>query len=82
MVNWHPAKEALLSLYEKVAACVLGLPHREVVAGWKTVSSIPLRQAVYCEDCENVTTTTDGCAVCGSHSVYSVEKLIRREVKP
>ena len=49
------------------------------VTNWHSVESIPIKSAVFCADCENVTTTRNGCAVCGSHAIQSVENLIRRE---
>lgn len=47
------------------------------------ICSIPLRQAVYCENCETISNSRpDRCGVCGSESVLRVEPIFNREPDP
>ena len=41
---------------------------------------IPLREAVLCVDCENLTRAKNGhCIYCGGHAVLNVAKILDRE---
>ena len=49
------------------------------IRAWKerpAVASIPLREAVICEDCQSVTATKNSkCSVCGSSAVWQLSTL-------
>lgn len=47
------------------------------------VETVPLREAVLCEDCQTISrrTMTRECAVCGSQATLDLNKVLNREVK-
>lgn len=47
------------------------------------VETVPLREAVLCQDCETISrrTMTRQCAICGSHATLDLAKVLNREVK-
>lgn len=47
----------------------------------RVIETVPLREAVLCEDCQTISrrTATLSCAVCGSKSVLDLEKILNRE---
>lgn len=47
------------------------------------VETVPLQQAVLCQDCETISrrTVTRQCAVCGSQATLDLAKILNREVK-
>jgi hypothetical protein len=51
--------------------------------GEPTVFSIPLRLAVYCENCITISNSRPyRCEVCGSESVLRVEPILNRNPDP
>ncbi len=47
------------------------------------ICSIPLRQAVYCENCETISNSRPyRCGVCGSEAVLRVEPILNRNPDP
>ncbi len=47
------------------------------------ICSIPLRQAVYCENCETISNSClYRCGVCGSEAVLRVEPILNRNPEP
>ncbi len=51
--------------------------------GKRVLRSIPLVNAVYCADCDLITDSPhDACAVCGSHSVVGVSRMVERSWQP
>jgi len=54
------------------------LPNRP----WQPVEIIPLGQAVYCANCENVTRAANGtCPACGSASIVRVATWLESELR-
>lgn len=47
------------------------------------VETVPLCEAVLCEDCQTISrrTMTRECAVCGSQATLDLAKILNREVK-
>ncbi len=51
--------------------------------GRRVLRSIPLVNAAYCADCDLITDSPhDACAVCGSHSVVGVSRMVERTWQP
>jgi hypothetical protein len=76
------------SLSAQIGATVEMNVRREVLvmnAGKNTeggLSAVPLLNAVYCADCENITNSPhDECSVCGSHSVASLFRMLGGELR-
>jgi hypothetical protein len=47
------------------------------------ICSIPLRQAVYCENCNTISNSRPyRCGVCGSEAVLRVEPILDRQPDP
>jgi hypothetical protein len=47
------------------------------------ICSIPLKQAVYCENCNTISNSRPyRCGVCGSEAVVRVEPILNREPDP
>jgi hypothetical protein len=47
------------------------------------ICSIPLRQAIYCENCNTISNSRPyRCGVCGSEAVLRVEPILNREPDP
>jgi hypothetical protein len=47
------------------------------------ICSIPLHQAVYCENCNTISNSRpDRCGVCGSEAVLRVEPILNRDPDP
>ena len=47
------------------------------------ICSIPLPQAVYCENCNTISNSRPyRCSVCGSEAVLRVEPILNREPDP
>ena len=47
------------------------------------ICSIPLKQAVYCENCNTISNSRPyRCGVCGSEAVLRVEPILNREPEP
>jgi hypothetical protein len=47
------------------------------------ICSIPLDQAVYCENCETISNSRlSRCGVCGSEAVLRVEPILNRNPEP
>jgi hypothetical protein len=47
------------------------------------ICSIPLHQAVYCENCHTISNSRPyRCGVCGSEAVLRVEPILNREPDP
>ena len=47
------------------------------------ICSIPLKQAVYCENCNTISNSRpDRCGVCGSGAVLRVEPILNRNPEP
>jgi hypothetical protein len=47
------------------------------------ISSIPLRQAIYCENCNTISNSRPyRCGVCGSEAVLLVEPILNRDPDP
>lgn len=50
---------------------------------WTPVDSIPLAEAVFCENCQCVTRAKNGhCPVCESASIVTVVALLDRQMTP
>jgi hypothetical protein len=47
------------------------------------ICSIPLHQAVYCENCNTISNSRPyRCGVCGSQAVLRVEPILNRDPEP
>ncbi len=47
------------------------------------ICSIPLHQAVYCENCNTISNSRPNrCGVCGSEAVLRVEPILNRNPEP
>ena len=47
------------------------------------ICSIPLKQAVYCENCKTISNSRPyRCGVCGSEAVLRVEPILDRNPEP
>ena len=47
------------------------------------ICSIPLHQAIYCENCNTISNSRPyRCGVCGSEAVLRVEPILNREPDP
>src|ERR1700759_4637221 len=72
----HPQEE-IEGRRQKPMARVIEMPPRPLVY------SIPLAQAVYCENCVTISNSRpDRCGVCGSEAVLRVEPVLNRDPDP
>lgn len=44
-------------------------------------TSLPLRLAMLCEDCNEISVTADRCPICESRALLSLAKILNREPK-
>lgn len=48
------------------------------IPNWRPVESIPLKTAIFCADCGQISESRNGCPICGSHAIEPVETLIQK----
>ena len=57
-------------------------PYNSLDRPWTPVESIPLDEAVLCEDCKVITRAKNNhCLVCGGHSIVSLARILDRKAQ-